>query len=113
MPKLFKRKQALIIEWRHLPDAIKENIKENWLGFHNDCLLPVRSEFSPFERETWETAWSQKRLEKYHHDQVEFNKYKGDLDAFIKDYGLEFDVYMIEQGLDLKGIDAIYVNVSW
>jgi hypothetical protein len=107
----FQVKKVLIINWLSLPKEIKDIIAD-WCGFSNDCLVPYSSEFSPCGDNTWKDL-TQERLEQYHKDQTETNNYKGDLEQFIKDYGLEVDKFMIEQKLNLDGIEEIFFNISW
>ena len=52
-------------------------------------------------------------VEEYWKEQQESNGFKGDLKAFIKEYGFEFDVWFIEQNFDLKGVQDIAVYICW
>jgi hypothetical protein len=98
---------CFIIKFTKLPDHVKEVVK-SWCGFHNDCLIPSRTEF-----EAEDYAEGMAAIEDYHKDQVDTNNYKGTLEKFIKDYGLEFDVWMIEQKFNLKGVKRILIDISW
>lgn len=108
-----QKKNCLILKWTSLPPDIKERVK-GWVGFHNNCLIPVRSEFSVKEYGKGMAA-----VEAYYEDQKatngSFSKYVpcGTLEGFIKAYGLYFDVWFVQQNFDLEGIDRILVEVSW
>lgn len=39
--------------------------------------------------------------------------YNGNLDDFIRDYHLEFDVWVIKQNFDLGGVEKILIEVYW
>jgi len=58
-------------------------------------------------------------IEEYYKDQKEtnynFSKYVpcGTMEGFIKNYGLDFDIWFIKQNFDLEGVDRILVEVSW
>lgn len=107
MSKIATRPKCLIINYLEMPQPIKDVVAE-WCGFGNDCLIPIRSEFD-YDLKNY----NQKGMEDYHKDQVETNGFKGDLKKFIKDYGLEFDQWFIEQNFNLKGVNRILVEISW
>lgn len=108
----YARKNVLVIEYTSLPKNLKEIIRD-WCGFGNDCILPLRSEFQPSRGETWESTLTRETLNRYHQDWITRNDYKGDLKQFITDCGLTVDVYLIDQNFDLKGIEEIYIDISW
>lgn len=102
------RQTVLIINYVDLPKDVKKAVR-NWCGvFSNDVILRVRSEF---DVQSWRVGMSE--IESYWHAQTELNGYKGNLTQFIKDYGLEFDVWIIGQNFDLSGIDQVLINVCW
>jgi hypothetical protein len=109
-------KNTIIIEYTSLPENIKNDIA-SWCGFSNDCLLPFRSEFEPCSSDrgtdSWDTSLTQEQLEEYHKDQIETNNFKGDLENFILRYGLTFEKFLIDQKIDLKGIDKILIDICW
>lgn len=98
---------CFIVEYTSLSKPLRERISD-WCGFHNDCLLPMRSEFMAED-----LCRGMAAVEEYWKDQQEAGLFQGDLAAFIKSYGLEFDVWLIEQKFDLEGVEKILVNVSW
>jgi hypothetical protein len=104
---MFRKANCLILEYIKLPKSIMNVISE-WCGFHNDCLLKVSTEFTV-------SAYKEgmKAIKDYWKDQVKTNNYKGTLEKFIKDYGLEFDVWFIEQKFDITGVDEILIDICW
>ncbi len=86
---------------------MKETISE-WLGFHNNCLLPLRSEFEPENLKRGLPS-----IYKYWQEQVKDNNYKGDFEKFIEDYGLEFEIWFIKQKFNLDGVERILIEISW
>lgn len=109
--------KILVIDWTSLPAEIKEVTKE-WCGFHNDCYLSYQSEFEPgTRRESWAKSLTRKQLESYWQDQTKTNGFQGDLTAFIDQYGLEVDAWMIEQiekgKLSVAGVDKILFKIGW
>jgi len=101
---------CLIIQYRNLPPEIKEDIK-GWVGFHNDCLIPVRTEL--------EGLGSMEEIEAYHRDQEANNpKYKeynpsGTLEGFIEAYGLKFDAWLAEQDFNMEDVERVLVEIRW
>ena len=102
-----KIKKALIIDWSELPRDIRDTVSE-WQGFHNDCFLPCRSEFEPKDYKKGLSA-----INEYYTDQMTTNGFNGSLDDFVKDYRLEFDMWIIKQGFDFDKVDMILIEVSW
>jgi len=100
-----KRKKVAIIKFTDMPDNIRNDVKD-WLGFSNDCLLPLRSEFTAKDL-------SYKGIKDYHKHQVETNDYKDDLDQFIKDYNLNLEMWLLEQRFNFKGVSEIFIEISW
>ncbi len=110
------KESVFIFEWTKLPKDMKEQIQERTgHRFNNDIFLKFHSEFEPDGEE--QTDWSQslttEQLHQYHKDQVETNSYVGDLDQFVKDYGLEFEVWMLGQKIDLLGVTTVLIEVCW
>ena len=111
-------KTVLILDYLQLPKLLQDRVA-GWCGFHNDCLLPCRSEFSPNGEETWETSLTSKQVADYHRDQAnnKYNPFTGSLADFITEYRLEFEVWLIEQiesgNINVRNIEAIYINISW
>jgi hypothetical protein len=99
----FKKEQVLMIDYSSLPKKFRVLIYD-WLGFSNDCILPLRSEFDP-------KSLTLEELIKYYNTQIEEKVYNGTFDSFIIDKGLEFEKYLVDQNLDLTGIDKILINI--
>ena len=101
------KKTFLVLEYGSLPKKMKLIIKE-WCGFHNDCHLPLRSEFdlADFRK-------GMSEIDNYRTEQIASGNFKGTLKQFIKEYGLDFEVWFIEQNFDLEGVDEVAVEVSW
>jgi len=108
---MFKKKTVLVFEYTELPQEFKDEIRERH-SFRNDITLEYLSEFSPF-KETWGEALSEEGIEEYWKDQSETNGYKGTLVEFIKDYGLVFDKWLLDQKIDLTDISTIYIKICW
>jgi len=105
---MFKEQRCLIIEWTKLPKKLKDSIAESY-NFHNDCLLPLSTEFSMKG-----FAKGMSSVKEYMKDQTETNGFEGDIDKFIEDYGLEFDVWLMSRkNIDFTAIDRIMIEVSW
>ena len=70
------------------------------------------SEFDPGGkgREDYSKTFTQAHLEEYWQDQVNDNNYKGTLEEFINDYGLQLDVWFINSGYDFTGITQIIID---
>ncbi len=115
-----KISKALIIEFTQLPKELQKKI-QGWCGFHNDCLLPFRTEFYPVcgdqGIESWETSLTSKQIDIYHQNQIADNTYVGDKTQFIKDYGLEVEIWLIEKlekgEINLAGVEEILFNICW
>lgn len=110
---MFSKAKVLLIEFIQMPRELQDVIV-GWVGFSNDCLIPVRSEFSPIAGEDrWSSNLSRANLEEYWKQQ----NFEGTLEEFIVDYGLQVDYWLIQQveagKLDLEGIDDILINVCW
>ena len=104
---MFQKKTCLFIEWTKLPKPFKELTSES-LGFSNYCNIPMRSEFQPVD-----LAKGMIVIEDYWKHQKDTNGFEGTLQDFIENYGLQFEVWLIEQKVDLTGVDEILINVCW
>lgn len=109
---MFEKKTVLIIEYTELPEEMKEIVKGDW-RFRNDISITYVSEMAPVDGETWGETLSRKAIEEYHKGQVEENGYEGDLDQFLKDYDLAFDMWLLGQNIDLSDVRAIYIDICW
>ena len=109
-----RKETVFIIEWVSLPDEWKAYVKDKFDHyFRNDIMFTLPSEFEPTEGDHWGETLSQESIAGYHSDQVETNGFEGDLEHFIEDYSLQFEVWMLEQGFDLNGVTTILIDVSW
>lgn len=108
------RKEVVVIfKWAELPQYLKNIIHEDQ-AFNNDCWLPIQGEFAPSGKETWADSLSFEGIENYHKDQRARGLYDSeDLNEFIKDYGLEFEVWLLAQNIDLTSIKSILIEVYW
>jgi hypothetical protein len=102
-----KIKKCLILQWTKLPKKFQD-IVADWNGFHNDCLIPLRSEFTAKDFHK-----GMKSVESYWKDQSETNNFKGDLSQFIKEYCLDFEIWVIEQNFDFTDVNEVLIEVSW
>lgn len=110
---MYKRKRILEFEYTKLPEDVKECIME-WYGFHNDIVLPIRSEFQPgTKKETWANQLTMKNIQQYYKEQVTDNGYKDSFNTFIKDHGLQFDLWLVNKKINLKDVEEIYINICW
>lgn len=101
------KKTVFIFEWSDLPGFLKTQIAERE-RFQNDCYLQSFSEFEPYHY-----LKGMKAIEDYWTDQKLTNNYDGDLEEFIKEYHLEFDKWIIEQGFDMTGVELILIKICW
>lgn len=105
--KKTNKKTVVFLKYTSLPQEFKEQIRE-WCGFSNDCILPLRSELT-----TKNIRAGMISIYDYWVDQTHTNNYKGTLDDFVVDYGLKFEVWLIEQDFDLENVDKICIDISW
>jgi hypothetical protein len=101
------KKVAYVLDWLDLPEPIKEQVAD-WHAFANDVYLKMGGEFKPRD-----LAKGMVVIEAYYKDQCRSNGFKGTLEDFIKDYGLEFEVWVIHQGFPLDDVDILLVSVCW
>lgn len=109
-----RREEIFIIDWISLPkdwqDFVAERL-ENRVG--NGVMCRWYTELEPYGEQDYQESMTMDSIKSYHKDQSETNGFKGSLDEFIDEYGLEFEVWMIEQKFDLAGIKNIYIDVYW
>jgi hypothetical protein len=74
-------------------------------GYNRYC-----SEFDPFGSTDYSHTFTQEYLTKYWQDQTNNNNYKGTLEQFVKDYGLELDLWFINCGYDFTGVRIIIIE---
>jgi hypothetical protein len=108
------KKVCLIIEWIKLPQNLKDLIKKRYEHFYRDIYLKHRSEFCA----RTDYIQGMKCIEDYYTDQTSSDmedkyRFKGTIEEFIVSYGLEFDVWIIEQNFDFVGVEEILIHVSW
>lgn len=97
--------RCLIISLFEVPDPIREIVIQ-WHGFRRGVMIPARSEFSNH----WDEL-SMDGLRSYHEDQSQNNGFKGDLNAFIREYELNFEVWLLNTYPDeLKVADEVLVQ---
>ena len=106
--KGFERKEVLIIDVGSMPQKFQDIYYEREDRQHG--YQKYWSEFNPSGKEDYSTTFTQKNLEDYWKDQTNDNNYKGSLEQFIKDYGLEMDVWFINCGYDFTGVKEIILN---
>lgn len=109
------REEVFIIEWTTLPKEQRDYIVYILdQRFANDILLKWPTEFEPFgDEKSFQDTLTMEHITNYWNDQTTTNGFKGDLDVFIEEYGLKFDIWIIEQNFDLTGIKKIYIDICW
>ncbi len=100
------RTLCFIIKRKTLPKDIQDEVHE-WERFNNNGLVELYSELNG-EHHKGITA-----IEDYFKDQCETNNYRGDINAFINDYNLLIDKWLIDQKFDLTGVKKILIDCSW
>lgn len=112
MEKLpFTKKTVLEIDWLKCPDNIRDLVSKKEQFRNRTCIKHI-SELTPFGSCSYKDTLTIKEIEKYYKDQCAHN-YNGDINSFIKDYGLEIDKWLIDTGYDFTGIDQIIFNISY
>lgn len=110
--KEYKKSTVLIIDWLKLPEYLQDIIREREM-FHNDCYLEHHSEFEIKEYDKGmsivEDYWEEQKKDNEYIDV----KYKESLDNFIKGYGLELDVWLINQKIDWTDVEKILIEICW
>ena len=109
---MYEKSKVLIVQWTKLPKKIQDIVADRE-RFQNDCYLEHFSEFEPKDY-----IEGMKSVEDYWNDQKENNEYmeeksKKSLQDFIEDYGLEMDVWFIEQNINWSDVDKILIEVCW
>lgn len=115
MSKLAKRQEYLIIDYNEMPEKIQDIVR-NYHSFHNDCFLKFHSELEPFGNEDWADTCTMSHIEEYWKRQLETNsKYcqSETLEQFIEEYGLQKEKWLMESGIDLKGVKNILIEICW
>lgn len=101
------REEVFIIEWYTLPQKQKDYVIYNLDDrISNGVLIKWPMEFQPDDL-------TMDEITKYWEDQRDTNGFEGNLEEFIKEYGLEFEVWIIKQNFDLTNIKNIYIDISW
>lgn len=100
-----RKKTVAIIDWLALPKVLQDKVAD-MERFGNDRHLKFYSEFAPKEI-------SRGAVEEYFRDQIETNDYTGNFDDFVKDYGLEVEMWIIDQEVDLSDVSEILIKVCW
>ena len=114
MKTITYREEVFIIEWTSLPQEQKDYVYEKLdYQFHNDSFINLPTEFDPWNDQSFSDSLTMANIVSYWKDQCETNDFKEDLEYFIKDYGLEFDVWIIKQNFDLTGIKKILIDISY
>lgn len=106
--KGFRRLEVLILELHEMPQEFQDIFYEREDRQHG--LNRVWSEFDPGYGKDYANCFTQAKLESYWKDQTKNNNYKGTLEEFIKDYGLEMDVWFINCGYDFTGVKMIIID---
>lgn len=108
------REEVFIIEWYTLPKEQRDYIFDMLdHRIHNDVMIKWPTEFEPYAEESFQDTLTMDHITSYWKGQTETNEFKGNLDDFINEYGLKFDVWIIEQNFDLTGIKKIYIDICW
>lgn len=108
------REEVFIIDWLSLPKEWQDFVTDRLDNrMTNGALLKWYTEFEPYDEKDFQETLTMKQVEEYYKDQSDTNGFVGSLDDFIEDYGLEFEIWMIEQNYDLTGIKNVYFNVWW
>ena len=106
--------KVLILVWTQLPNHIKD-IFQGSENFGNDRVLPYGGEFDPnSDNETYADTLSLERIEEYYKVQCAENDFKGSFKEFIKNYGLDMEMWLIKNKdkLDLN-VKHILINICW
>lgn len=110
--KNFERRETLFVDAANLSytdesfEKAYRAYREGRDGDYGD-YQKYWSEFEPFDEKDYAETLTQENLEGYWQQQTKENNYKGTLEEFIKDYGLEMDVWFINCGYDFAGVKEI------
>lgn len=106
-----KKLTCLIVKYTDLPKNIQHILEQQRECLSNGTFIEHYSEF-PIK----ELTKGMECISEYYQDQCNLDgpyKFEGSLDHFITKYGLEFEIWLINQHFDLTGIDKILIHVSW
>jgi hypothetical protein len=106
--KGFRRTEVLILELHEMDQEFQDLFYKREDRQHG--LNRYWSEFDPDYGKDYGKSFAQEHLENYWKDQIKTNNYKGTLEEFIKEYGLEMDVWFINCGYDFTGVKMIIIN---
>lgn len=120
MSELAKRQEYLVIDYNEMPDEIQDIFRQRE-SFHNDCFIKFHSEMEPFpygqdKDKDWAETCTMAHIESYWQEQLKSNsKYcqAKTIEEFIDDYGLQAEVWLINSGINLKGIQKILIEICW
>ena len=109
--KGFERKPGILVVSFHDMDQEFQNLfqqrdDENRHHGYNRYW----SEFNPDGKEDYSHTFTMVNVEQYWQDQTKNNHYKGTLEEFIKEYGLEMDIWFIKCGYDFTGVKEILID---
>lgn len=104
--KYGKKLNVLMLEFTKLPLYL-QNVVRRIESFQNDCILELSSEFKPKD------LTSIKKIKDCWKDQCKNKIYAKDFIDFISDYGLEFEIWIIDQKFDLNDVDKILIDICW
>lgn len=110
--KGFDRREVLFVD-TYAQDASFEKAYRAYRSHRDDARADYQkywSEFNPSGKEDYSDTFTQANLEKYWQDQTKNNNFKGTLEDFIRDYGLELDVWFINCGYDFSGVKEIILG---
>ncbi len=103
--------RVLIIDYLDdLPVGYQLHVR-TFASFGNDRMLEYISEMGPSDGQTWADSLVMKEIESYWHHQCE-SAFVGTLEQFITDYGLSFDVWIMNQGFNLD-VTKILIDICW
>lgn len=108
--KGFERVDTLFIDTSNMPDSFEEPYclyRERRGGEYRGDYNKYWSEFNPYGDKDYSHTFTKTAVEDYWCHQTETNNYRGTLEQFIVDYGLELDVWFINCGYDFTGVKEI------
>lgn len=104
---MYKVEKILRLTWTELPQKFKDQIRDRH-DFHNDISLEHWSELGD------PTEMTLDMIDEYYLAQMQNNNYSGTRPEFIEKYGLEFDVWLMENfGHILPEVDNILIDICW
>ena len=105
---------VLLLNYLDLPKPQQFIIRELF-NFGNDRYIEYVSEMSPTgesDGDTWAKTLTTANIQAYYADQCATNDYAGDYEQFLSDYGIVFDVWLLDQGFDLN-VATVLIRISW